>query len=290
MGIGSDALDDVIWLKKKGYLSGSPRLIEIGAQQLADSFLLAEDKLAAACDCFSVDKSLIHMPAPKSKTIVHGNLKHLESDAPYAREFWQSIGFHYSAIDIDGSPRSFPLDLNFDRVPDDLRCQFNLVTNFGTTEHVCNQLNAFKIIHDLTKPECLMWHQLPAQGMMNHGLLNYNMKFFWMLARSNLYEIVFAELRPSHSPYALISDIGDFVDNYSLRPHHQRDGYETQDVLINICMRKQVDIEFVPPIDVPTGTKTDNSELKERYWTVFSPEKAEQLLNQRRIGRRRSQA
>ena len=46
--------------------------------------------------------------------------------------------------------------------------------SFGTTEHVANQLQPFKIIHDLAAAGALMLHVLPAGGMPNHGLVSYN--------------------------------------------------------------------------------------------------------------------
>jgi hypothetical protein len=39
-----------------------------------------------------------------------------------------------------------------------------------------------------------------------------------------------------------------------------------------IVMEKAFDIDFVPPIDVPTGTRTTIEALKRRYWTVFDPD------------------
>jgi hypothetical protein len=33
-----------------------------------------------------------------------------------------------------------------------------------------------------------MIHNVPTQGLFMHGLVNYNPKFFWMLARSNGYK------------------------------------------------------------------------------------------------------
>ena len=53
--------------------------------------------------------------------------------APFARDFWHWLGFQYAAIDIDGSPGSIPLDLNFDSIPTEHNGRYSLVTNFGTT-------------------------------------------------------------------------------------------------------------------------------------------------------------
>lgn len=56
-----------------------------------------------------------------------------------------------------------PLDLSYDRGPLRWRKSTILVANFATTEHVANQLNAFRVIRDLTKPggmaeDCLSGH------------------------------------------------------------------------------------------------------------------------------------
>lgn len=171
-------------------------MMEIGAQQLATSFLSSPDRLQLLGQVFGIDK-LFKLPPPKRSHIVHGELEHLDSQAPFARDFWLWLGFDYAAVDIDGSPGSIPLDLNYDSAPPGETGKYDLVTNFGTTEHVANQLNAFKLIHDLTRHGGLMVHQLAAQGMLNHGLVNYNLKFFWMLGRSNGYNFVFADFRQS---------------------------------------------------------------------------------------------
>ena len=131
---------------------------------------------------------------PIPSKIVHGVLEHQEVTAPHARNFWHWLGLGYAAIDIDGSPDAIPLDLNYDDIPKPEKGKYQLITNFGTTEHVANQLNAFKVIHDLTAVNGVMVHNLPAQGMLNHGLVNYNFKFFWMLARSNGYKWLYADL------------------------------------------------------------------------------------------------
>ena len=96
-----------------------------------------------------------------------------------------------------------------DQVPEGCRGKYRLVTNYGTTEHVANQLNAFKIIHDLTAVGGLMVHSVPAQGMFCHGLVNYNPKFFWMLARSNGYKwLLTKDLRVHSSTWAISSSKG----------------------------------------------------------------------------------
>lgn len=48
------------------------------------------------------------------------------------KDFWLWLGFDYSSIEIDGSPGSIPLDLNYDNVPAGAQGEYE-VTSFGTT-------------------------------------------------------------------------------------------------------------------------------------------------------------
>src|SRR5260370_42545920 len=141
MALGSDAIELLIRLRNEGYLSGQLSVIEIGAQQLANSFLGVPDRIADIGGLFGAVPPC-PLPGVRPTYISHGELEHLAEDAPAAREFWKWLGLHYSAIDIDSSPGSIPLDLNYDPAPNDSVGKYQLVTNFGTTEHVANQLNA----------------------------------------------------------------------------------------------------------------------------------------------------
>ena len=266
MGIGCEFIELLTRLRTAGFVPHGGSVAELGAQQLANSFLEASAALRELGDGFGVSQPL-QLPAKQASRIAHGELEHLPSDAPAARCFWEWLGFRYTAIDIDGSPQTLLLDLNYDSVPDEKLSKYIIVTNFGTTEHVANQLNAFKVIHDLTACNGLMIHEVPAQGMFNHGLINYNFKFFWMLSRSNDYNFIYASYRQDKL-YSLPSNIIDFIA--STNPDKPVGRIEwAADSLMTIVMQKKLDRSFVPPIDVPTGTKTDLDILKSRYWTVF---------------------
>jgi hypothetical protein len=105
-----------------------------------------------------------------------------------SRHLHEHLGLRYGCIDLDGNFGALPLDLNFDAVPPDHRGRYGLTTNHGTTEHLLNQYNAFKIIHDLTKPGGLMLHGLPFTVHLDHGFFNYQPNFFEALARYNSYK------------------------------------------------------------------------------------------------------
>ena len=117
-------------------------------------------------------------------------VEQLPDASPSSRTFWESLGYEYTAFEFEGHRNVERLDLNRDLVPRRLRSSFDLLVNAGTTEHVANQDNAFRVIHDLTKPGGLMIHDVPAGGMMTHGLFGYNMQFFWVLCRENDYEVL----------------------------------------------------------------------------------------------------
>jgi SAM-dependent methyltransferase len=98
----------------------------------------------------------------------------------------------YNAIDLL-PPNDYRLqqDLN---LPFDLGTQFEVCINNGTTEHVFNQANCYKAIHDHTAPGGVMIHWTPCLGWIDHGLYNVQPGFFHDLARANGYEILLATL------------------------------------------------------------------------------------------------
>jgi SAM-dependent methyltransferase len=269
MGIGSEDIELLIRLREAELLGPGGSIVEIGAQQLAPSFLLMTDRLKTLGQLFGVAGTL-DLPGVDSSDTSYGDL-HLQPTAPFAREFWQWLGFEYAAVDIDGNPGSIPLDLNYDRAPWNSKKKFDLVTNFGTTEHVANHLNAFKLIHDLTAQGGIMVHRLPCQGMFNHGFVNYNFKFFWMLARSNGYKFIHADFTDSPEPVGMPTDIIDFLLPFTTAGVERARNYRAVDAAILVVLQKTHNMAFVPPIDVPTGMKTDIKSLKRRYWTVFQP-------------------
>ena len=233
MAIGQGDLWLLHRLKTQGLLCDPLAVAEIGAQQVNETILENRADLAALGDAFGV-----HTPPPalaptKSKD------SHLLAGAAMTREIWRWLGVEYLAIDVDGSPGAIALDLNCDAVPAEARSKYGLVTNFGTTEHVANQSNAFKIIHDLAADGGIMVHNLPCH-QPNHGLINYTTKFFWALVRANDYRHIYMRAYPEGDPES-----------------------------IHVALQKQHNFEFVTPLDVDDTTTTDNEVMKQRYWTIF---------------------
>jgi hypothetical protein len=91
----------------------------------------------------------------------------------------------YIAFDMSGRNGSFKIDLckNHDFMP-----QFDIVTNYGTIEHVNDQYHAFKNAHDLCVKRGIMLHAFPAVGHWpTHGRYYYSLPFAYELARCAKY-------------------------------------------------------------------------------------------------------
>lgn len=103
-------------------------------------------------------------------------------------------GFRYTALEIFHATNTILFDLNIHAPGVRLAGKFDLVTNFGTTEHVFNQLRAFQTIHDLTRPGGVIYHDLPMAGFLNHALFRYDPLFFRALVAANGYDVILQEI------------------------------------------------------------------------------------------------
>jgi SAM-dependent methyltransferase len=90
----------------------------------------------------------------------------------------------YRAIDLNGTDAAWRYDLN---QPLPVAETFDVVTNFGTSEHIFDQAQLFRSIHALTRPGGLMLHAVPHQGGPDHGFYNYHPTFFHDLVQANGY-------------------------------------------------------------------------------------------------------
>jgi hypothetical protein len=265
--MGASTLPLLMALKRRGYIPNGSAVIEIGAQQLDDSFVRAKGDIAAAARFFGITT-----PPPSFAWTGPRSDTNVLAGAPLAREFWTWLGLSYASIDIDGSPGSIPLDLNYDEVPTEFIGKYDVVTNFGTTEHVTNQLQSFKIVHDLATPGGLMLHVLPASGGLNHGLVSYNPKFFWMLGRSNGYKIAFMTMGQSERNSGLPQNLLEFLALYEPKAADDFAAFRMPVTSIVVALQKVFDTPFVAPLDVPDGATTEHASLRERYWSVFQPD------------------
>jgi hypothetical protein len=106
------------------------------------------------------------------------------------KKFVESLSKKHVSIDITGLDGSLALDLNDDEIY--INDKFDLITNFGTTEHVePNQFQVFKHIHNLCKIDGIMIHEVPVYGHWpNHCRFYYDDNFFIYLSEKNNYDII----------------------------------------------------------------------------------------------------
>jgi hypothetical protein len=112
------------------------------------------------------------------------------SNRGFAGELFRRAGLRYVAIDYADFPGVLRLDLNSDPLPAEHHGRYRFISNSGTSEHILNQHNVFKVMHDAGAPGSIFYHGVPGWGDYEHGILQYSPKFFWALAAANDYELL----------------------------------------------------------------------------------------------------
>ena len=211
MGINSEAVQLLCDLKAADQFLDFTNVLELGDQELTPS---------SAQVNFILNRKSEH--AIKS-----------------AKQLYMHLGFqNYKVIDGTDGPNSVKLDLNMelpDTTVEALKSQ--LVTNFGTTEHVFNQYQVFNTIHKIVSAEGIMVHAVPISGNFQHGYFSYTPRFFAELAWANGYKILNMYISPDYKP-ELHSFSRDKL--YKLR---------FKDLMLYVVFQKTNDDVFVMPYD-----------------------------------------
>jgi Methyltransferase domain len=174
MGLGPPVLALYRQLKAAGVFEGITDVMELGAQNVW-------------CPQSELVKSLFKAfgkPEPPAEMLTR-----FANGKGSGLELYTALGFNYRCVDLDPQFNSIPLDLNFDPCPPEHAGKYGFVTNHGTSEHILNQYNVFKVMHDLTKPDGYMLHAVPFTVHLEHGYFNYQPNFFESLAKYNAYEV-----------------------------------------------------------------------------------------------------
>src|SRR5215211_1345567 len=132
-------------------------------------------------------------------------------------ELLERVGCEYIAYDIFEGYMTTLFDLNRSAVPPIHRGHFDVVINCGTTEHVLNQLNSFRVIHDAVRTGGLMYHSLPMIGYLDHGYFNYNPRLFIEVAQANEYTIVELEYSGPQEAPQLVTKLVEPYLNHGIR-------------------------------------------------------------------------
>lgn len=225
MAISSGVVSLFSQLQTEGFFDDIDSVMEFGAQEM---------------------RCLFHAPVMKKCLERFDRLQGLDDkklgeicNGP-SRNFFEALGMDYACVDTSGEDGALVFDLNFDSVADDQRGKFDLLTNFGTAEHVFNQYNAFKAAHDFVRKGGAFMHFMPFLGYVDHGYYSFQPCFYNELAAANDYDILGMWLNP-HPRLNLCfipwkKEILDFLDLKA-----------TNNSGLFVLMRKNGDGPFKPP-------------------------------------------
>jgi hypothetical protein len=193
MGTSAKTLSRFVSLHQRGLLKNGASIVELGAQELYCSGM--EEHVRGVIQYFS-DRN----PSIKAADLYTKAELTQFADKGLLGKLMIACGFTYRALDIFEAENTTLFDLNIHAPGKDLAEQFDLVTNFGTTEHVINQYQSLKTMHELTRPGGLIHHELPLAGYHNHGYFSYNPMLFIQLAEANGYQIVLQNYSKAGTP------------------------------------------------------------------------------------------
>lgn len=194
-------------------------------------------------------------------------VRHIENSRLSASILWEALGFcEYKCIDVDGAHDALNFDLNhiiFSQY--DYTNTFDVVTNFGTSEHVFNQLTVFENIHNLCKVGGVMIHSLPSQKYISHGLYNYQPDFFHHLAIANKYTVVNVLLGTKKNL------------TYFSEKEYEDKSMAKEDLNIIVVLRKNEETNFKLPYQFDAAKKLifdyemiQKEFLKANLWSILS--------------------
>ena len=111
-----------------------------------------------------------------------GNKRRSPSHKPYKAAF-ERMGIRHVSVDLNGEDGALPLDL---RQPLNLG-RFDMVTNFGTSEHVSEQEPVWRNIIEACGK--VLISMTPFTGWENHGIHYPTREFYEELAKLNGFKI-----------------------------------------------------------------------------------------------------
>ena len=178
MGLGMAAIQNTLELYNLGYLKDSKSVMEIGSQELH----LKKEDLKIFFDIAGLKSNLVD----EIPNIDNWPLGPRSS----SKELYKSLGINeYQSIDINGDLGAIVHDLNKPFEDKSKFNKFDIVTDFGSCEHVFNIAECYKTMHNLTKPGGYII--IYQQCLKGNGYFKLDDSFFEGIAASNNYKIIF---------------------------------------------------------------------------------------------------
>jgi hypothetical protein len=175
------SIGSVYGMQRYGMLAHGKKLLDFGSSNLYG---------ATVNDVLTFVRK--HNPAPRRdlETWAEAFVAKGSSNGAFLGELLEAAGMGYDAIDIAIGYKTTVVDLNSMPLPRKMVGAYDTVINYGTSEHIINQMNVFATMHAATKAGGYMMHSVPGTGFLNHGYFIYTGRFFFDLAGHNQYEVV----------------------------------------------------------------------------------------------------
>jgi hypothetical protein len=263
------SLDRIVSLFDRGYVAaGARRVLDIGCSNLHT----IDPEMAKA---FVTRFNDIYDPAALdrwARFIAAGGAMDREIggiNGAWLGDLLQRAGFEYTAFDIFSGFNTTYFDLNQQELDEEHRGRFDLVLNFGTTEHVLGQFNAFKVIHEATAIGGIMYHDLPMTGHLDHGFYNYNPVLLVSLAEANGYEVIHLSFAGGFGGEAVNSHL---ISRYNQRPFFEHASeapewlaHQLPTASLSFIARKLHDAPFRASLETSTTVGAVVEDIDRRY-------------------------
>jgi SAM-dependent methyltransferase len=233
MGVGYKNLLRLAWLFERGLVPARGSVLELGSQNItAAEYEEQFERIVEAMRGRAGQEGMIDRAAVRGL-----------ADGGKMSSFLEMCGCEYHALDIFEDDKVTLYDLNLHDLPEAFKNHFDLVTNFGTTEHVFDQVRCFRTMHDAAKAGGVLYTDVPMGGYLYHGYFLYTPLFFKHLALANDYEVIF--------DYYGVSSIPTGTPSEMLRGGYASDDY--RDACVEFAFRKVVNAPFRLPLEIGTS-------------------------------------
>ena len=179
MGIGITEVQLLLELHNQGKFNSFKNILDIGSHDLhVKKEDLRELVLQAGIDDTFVDQieNIDNWPSQPRAS---------------AKALYSSLGItEYSSFDINGEIGAIPIDLNLELKDNSLFNKFDIVTDFGTCEHIFNVSECYKTIHKITKVNGLII--INQSVFKGNGYFQFDRSFMEGIAAANNYKIIYA--------------------------------------------------------------------------------------------------
>ena len=179
MGLGVASIQNILELKNLGYFKDLNSVMEIGSQEIHLKVLDLKELFEIA----GLDKNLIDTFPNVEKWPFKPRCS--------SRHLFKALGFNnYQSIDLNGELGAVVHDLNKPFEDKSKFNKFDIVTDFGSCEHVFNIAESYKTMHNLVKPGgYLIIYQQTIKG---NGFFTFDESFYEGIAAANGYKIIYS--------------------------------------------------------------------------------------------------